>query len=186
VCLVAGLLAGCGGATSAAPPVAPTPAPTPTPLATASPPATPTPTAITPPSPTPSATVSAGAGHSLDYDLNHAGSCAALARNFSYIHVDGVSTSDGQSSLTYRTAAMHCGGPDDYQYEVQPGTHHVVVDTTAEVVLIHEGSTGIVEEPSTAAKLAEAYAAQNGAYPIFAIRHSSVGHASALVQRFHP
>jgi hypothetical protein len=185
VYLLAGLLAGCGGATTAASPAAP-PAPTPsvipvptaTPIATATPAATPVPTA--------SATASAGTGHSLDYDLNHAGSCTTLAANFTYLHVDEVSTSDGQSSLTYRTATMHCGGPDDYQYLVQPGTHHVFVDTDAEVVLIHEGPAGIVEEPSTAAKLAEAYAAQNGAYPVFAIRHSSAGHASALVQRFHP
>jgi hypothetical protein len=118
--------------------------------------------------------------------LNHTGSCAALAASFTYIHVDEVSTKDGQSSITYRAATMHCGGPDDYQYEVAPGTHHVSVDTDAEVVLIHEGSSGIEEQPSSAAKLAEAYAAQNGAYPTFAIRHSSVGHAAALVQRFHP
>lgn len=198
-CLLAVALTGCGGATNtAAPAVAPTAAPTAAPAAApaATPSATPTqattptttatPTATATPTSTPSATVAAGTGHSLDHDLNQAGSCAALAANFSYIHVDEVSTSDGKSSLTYRTATMHCGGPDDYQYEVQTGTHHVFVDADAEVVLIHEGPDGIVEEPSTAAKLAEAYAAQNGAYPIFAIRHSAVGHASALVQRFHP
>jgi hypothetical protein len=187
------LLSGCGGATTAASPaIAPRPSVTPVPTVTAVAPATPiasattTATATATPVPTESATAATGTGHSLDYDLNHAGSCATLAANFTYIHVDEVSTRDGQSSLTYRTATMHCGGPDDYQYLLQPGTHHVFVDADAEVVLIHEGADGIVEVPSTAAKLAEAYAAQKGAYPTFAIRHSSVGHAAALVQRFHP
>jgi hypothetical protein len=133
--------------------------------------------------PTPTPTVS---GHTLRSDLDLAGSCAKLAADFTYLLVDDLTVQDGQTYVTYRDATMHCGGPDDYQYALQPGTHHVFVDPDAEVVLIHEGPGGIVEEPSTAANLPAAYAAQHGAYPVFAIRHSSVGHADALVQRFHP
>jgi hypothetical protein len=138
------------------------------------------------PSPSPTSTP-VGSGHALQYDLDHTRSCADLAANFTYLSADALTTQDGATYLTYRTATMHCGGPDDYQYVTQPGTHHVFVDADAEVVLIHDGPDGIVEEPaSAAAKLPDAYAAQHGAYPFFAIRHSSVGHADALVQRFHP
>jgi len=164
ISLVLLLMSGCGGPREAdASTTAPTPAPT------------------LPPTPTPTPSQ-----HLLRDDLDRTRSCAALAANFSYISVDDIATQAGQTYFTYRVATMHCGGADDYQYVLQPGAHHVFVDPDAEVVLIHEGPSGIEEAPSTAAMLPSAYLAQHGAYPVFAIRHSSVGHADALVQRFHP
>jgi hypothetical protein len=106
-----------------------------------------------------------------------------LAANFTYISVSSISTSAGQTYVTYQPATMHCGGPDDYQYIVQSGVHHVYVDDDAEVVLIDE-TDNPTEVASSARDLPAAFARSR--QPIFAVRHSSTGHAGALVQRFHP
>ncbi|HEX3612014.1 MAG TPA: hypothetical protein VHU88_10035 [Sporichthyaceae bacterium] len=175
------LLAGCGsGAAADGGPVA---TPVPTALAPAS--ATPMETASAAPSSSASAPASArpSATQTLRYELDHASSCAALAANFTYISVSSISTSAGQTYVTYQPATMHCGGPDDYQYIVQSGVHHVYVDDDAEVVLIDE-TDNPTEVASTARDLPAAFARSH--QPIFAIRHSSTGQAGALVQRFHP
>lgn len=158
---------------------------TPLPAASAPASATPTETASAAPSSSASASASArpSATQTLRYELDHAISCASLAANFTYISVSSISTSAGQTYVTYQPATMHCGGPDDYQYIVQSGVHHVYVDDDAEVVLIDE-TDNPTELAATARDLPAAFARSH--QPIFAIRHSSTGHAGALVQRFHP
>src|SRR5581483_5319569 len=112
----------------------------------------------------------------LRYDLDHTSSCAALAANFTYISVSTITTMAGQTYVTYQPATMHCGGPDDYQYVTEPGVHHVYVDDDAEVVVMDE-TDNPTPVASSARELPAAFARSH--QPIFAIRHSSTGHASA-------
>jgi hypothetical protein len=130
----------------------------------------------------PSATATSPAG-TLRHALDHAPTCAALRKNFTYIDASKVQRISGRTYITYRPARLVCGGEDDSHYVTRKGVHHVYVNAGAEVVIVHNNAS---EHPSTAKKLPGVFAAQDGAFPIFAVRHSSFGHLSAIVQRYHP